>query len=266
MKKVLAIGMCSLLVLSSCGTATGTGAYVGGQFGHVIGSAIGGISGGRHGRDMGSLIGTLGGAAAGAAVGAAVDNAQQRKYEDEMARRRQANRPRRDDSGYDAQGRGDDRIVFEGEDHSHDYSLAQGQALEPKSVNASSLNGYSLRVNPQIEIRHARAVDANEDMVLVRNEECTISFEIINHSDRPLFNVQPTVVEVTGNKHVSISPNLNIESIPPKGGVRYTATILADKKLKDGEVKIRIAVAQNNREITSQIQELTIPTRKKRQD
>ena len=263
MKKVLLIGMSGLLILSSCGTATGTGAYVGGQFGHVIGSAIGAISGGRHGHDVGALIGTVGGVAAGAAIGAAVDNAEQRKYQEEVANRRRMNPPTRDESGFDAYGRGDDRIDFDGDGSTPGYNIASSQTVVPQTVSASSLGGYSLHVNPQIEIRHARVADANEDMVLVRNEECTVSFEIINHSDKPLFNVQPTVMEVTGNKHIHISPNLNIERIPPRQGVRYSATILADGRLKDGEVVIRIAVAQNNREITSQIQELTVPTRKK---
>jgi hypothetical protein len=233
MKKVLFIGLCGLLVLSSCGTATGTGAYVGGQFGHVIGSAIGGITGGRHGHDVGSLIGTVGGVAAGAAVGAAVDHAQQNRFEKEMAQRRQL-----DDSGYNAQGRGDDRIDFE--------------------------TSYMERESESLLIRNVHVVDGDQDAVLVRNEECRISFEIMNYSDKPVHNVQPIVMEVTGNKHVQISPNLNIERIRPGEGVRYSATILADGRLKDGEVKIKIGVSKHAREIASQNQVLTIQTRKKK--
>lgn len=276
MKKVLVLMLCGVLVLSSCGTATGTGAYVGGSFGHVIGSAIGGISGGWRGEHWGSLVGTVGGAVAGAAIGAAVDNSQRQKYERaEEARRQRVERQQQenarrdtsyqyDESGYDPQGRGDDRITFDDADPTRSqYNIATAQTMEPSEVNISAFGGYSVQETPTIEIRNARVADANQDWVLTRNEECRVSFEIMNNSDHPIRNVQPAVVETTGNKHVYISPNLNIESIRPHRGVRYTATILADGRLKDGEVKIRIAVSQNNKTIVSQMQELTIPTRKK---
>ncbi len=135
--------------------------------------------------------------------------------------------------------------------------------MDPTAEVASSFDGYRLHLNPAIEIRNARVIDANEDGVLTRGEACSVVFEIMNNSSQTLYNIQPTVVDVTGNKHVHISPNLRVESILPGRGVRYTATVLADGRLKDGEVSIRIAVAQNNREITSQIKEFTVPTRKK---
>lgn len=247
---------------------------MGGQFGHVIGSAIGGITGGFRGHEVGSLIGTVGGAVAGAAIGAAVDNAQQKRYE-KVATERQTVRPQgqgsqhqqgtADESGYDPQGRGDDRIVFdEGEPSSRGrYTISNPRDLEPTEENIASVDGEDYRQCPLLLIRNARVVDANHDMVLTRNEECKISFEIINNTDHPVFNVRPTLIELTGNKHVHISPNLDVESIPAKGGIRYTATILADGKLKDGEVKMRIAVTHNRSEVVSQIQELSIPTRKK---
>lgn len=281
MKKVLAISLSGLLVLTSCGTASGTGAYVGGQFGHVIGSAIGGITGGRHGHDVGSLIGTIGGAAAGAMIGAAVDNQHNQEVREHRRQvetrrgvqtRRQVgsdagySRSDSDESGYDPQGRGDDRIDFGGGDSpspSRGYSMSVARTVDPTPEVVSSFDGYRLRVNPAIEIRNARVADANEDGVLTRGEACSVVFEIMNNSDRTLYNIQPTVVDVTGNKHVHISPNLRIESIAPGHGVRYTATVLADSRLKDGEVSIRIAVAQNDREITSQIKEFTVATRKK---
>jgi hypothetical protein len=45
--------------------------------------------------------------------------------------------------------------------------------------------------------------------------------------------------------------------------VRYTATILAGKKLKDGSVKIRVGAAVANHELTAQEKEFTIVTRRK---
>lgn len=241
MKKSLIIGLCGVLVLSSCYSTAGTGAYVGGQFGHVIGSAVGGISGGRHGHDVGSLIGTVGGAVAGAAVGAAVENAQRNKYEKQSAGRYVDRVDSRDGSGFDPQGGGDDRIDFDG---------------------ASSFSSFQPAAQPLL-IRNVRLSDANDDMILTRNEECTVTFEIMNNSGKPLYNVQPTVMEVTGNKHVHISPNLVVDHIRPHKGVRYTATIKADGRLKDGMVKVRIGVSHHNGEISSQTREMVITTRKK---
>ena len=71
------------------------------------------------------------------------------------------------------------------------------------------------------------------------------------------------VFDISGNKHIQISPNLHIESIPPHSGVRYTASILADRKLKDGVAVICIAVTLSNKEITSEMQEFTLQTRKR---
>lgn len=49
----------------------------------------------------------------------------------------------------------------------------------------------------------------------------------------------------------------------PNRGVRYTATVVGDRKLKDGEISIKVAVAQDNNEITSQIKEFKITTKRK---
>lgn len=234
MKKGIVVLLGVIVILSSCGTNAGTGAYVGGQFGHVIGSAIGGIAGGWRGSDMGSLIGTVGGVVAGAAIGSAIDNAEQKKYEDYKASRKVMRREsQHDDSGYDPLGRGDDRIDF--------------------SPSKSSL-----------EIRNPKIIETQHDGVLTRGEEYSVVFEIYNTSDHPVFDVRPLVEDITRNKHVVISPNLRVESIAPYQGVRYTATIMADSRLKDGEIIIRICVAQGQHEITSQSREFRVPTAKKR--
>ena len=67
----------------------------------------------------------------------------------------------------------------------------------------------------------------------------------------------------TGNKHLHISPNLHVESISPNSGVRYTATVLAGKKLKDGTAKIRVGATVGNQELTAQEHEFTIVTKRK---
>ena len=238
-----------LMLVSSCGSYTATGAYVGAQFGHVIGSAVGGIAGGWRGHDVGSLIGTLGGAAAGAAIGAVAEEASTRRVERRIEQRRQAECQQTDDeSGFDPTGSGDDRIEFD-----------EGT---PESSERSYTVDELSRKFP-IEIRNAQVLDKSGDGVLMRGEECTVRFEIMNNTNETVYDLCPLVEDATGNKHVAISPNLRIESIAPHRGVRYTATILADRHLKDGQIVVRVGVARGQEKVTSQTRQFTIPTKKK---
>ena len=288
MKKSFILLLCPLLLLTGCGTYTGEGAAVGGSFGAILGSAIGGISGGRRGSDIGTLIGVAGGAAIGAAMGAAADEQVARdreeyrrqrtgNYQYDRANDRYAHRDaaydarndarkadRDDDSGFNASNSGDDRIDFDApgpRDGRGTYSAAAPRAYTP---SPGAEPGYKIKYNSLIEIRNARVIDADRNGVLRAGEECKVTFEIMNNSSKTLYDVQPTVFDVTGNKHIHISPNLHVESIAPNSGIRYTASILADKKLKDGAIVIRVAVAQGNHEITSQVQEFTVRTQRAR--
>ena len=73
----------------------------------------------------------------------------------------------------------------------------------------------------------------------------------------------PSVMEITGNKHIEISDNVMIESIEPGKGIRYTALVRADDRLKDGEAVFRIGVYQGRKEIVSQTQDFRIQTSKR---
>lgn len=245
MKKVFFPLLLVLTVLmSSCGTYTATGAYTGAQFGHIIGSAIGGIGGGWRGHHTGSLIGTMGGAVAGAAIGAAIDNAHDRRVE----RMYGNNQPSQDDYGYYNNGGGaaDDRITFD-----------EGPATPERSFSVDEL----ARKVP-IEIRNAEVIDKDGDGMLVRGEVCNVAFEIWNNTDHTIFDLYPLVEDVTGNKHVVVSQNLRVESLLPHRGIRYTASIQADKRLKDGEIVIRVGVAKGNEVIESQTRQFTVKTAK----
>lgn len=122
---------------------------------------------------------------------------------------------------------------------------------------------YADDVISMLEVRHAEIFESLSDGVLTRGEECTVVFEIHNTSDDTVYDVCPFVEDATGNKHINISPNLRIESIGPRQAIRYTATILADKKLKNGEIIVRLGVAQGGRTISTQTREFRVPTAKK---
>ena len=244
MKKTLVLTVSSLLLLTSCGSYTASGIYTGGTFGSIIGSAIGGIAGGPRGSDIGTLIGMAGGAAVGAAVGAAADNAQQQRYEDYRASRQQRTVESRQPQTYQDNGVADDRLYGFDEDFN-----------TPRNYGGENLC--------DIEIRNPRLLDASRDGELGRGEEARMVFEVFNNSSKPAFGVLPTVMEVTGNKHIRVSENVLVECIQPGKGIRYTAVIRTDDRLKDGEAVFRIGVMQRNKDIPSQSREFHIRTNKR---
>lgn len=261
-KTIIAFSLLALL-FSSCGTYTGQGAYVGAQFGTILGSAVGGLSGGWRGSDAGAIIGMASGAAIGAAIGAAADQREADRYED-YRRERDSRRsgsvslpPTSDHSGYDANNGGDDRVDFGIAGPNVEQSGATNKA--PATVSVDQLK----RMRPAIELRNVCIVGNSQEGIIHAGEQCKVVFEIMNRSQHTLYDVQPIVTELSGNKHLHISPNLHIESIAAGTGVRYTATVLADKRLKDGQAVLRVAVAHYDREQESLTQQFTLMTRKR---
>jgi len=243
MKKMLILSLGVLMVMSSCGTYEATGAYTGAHFGSIIGSAIGGITGGWRGHDVGSLVGMAGGAVVGAAIGKAADEKAEQRAQERYENHRRANAARHgelnnDDSGYDPYGRGDDRIFLDG------MSGAPQGAATPVAL----------------EIRNARFMDTSRDGYLTRGETARVVFEIHNPSATPVYGVLPSVLEVTGNKHIFISENVLVESIQPNQTIRYTAQVKTDNRLKDGQAIFRVSVLQRGREISSQSREFKVIT------
>lgn len=268
MKKVILLMLCSSLVMSSCDTYTGSGAYAGGSIGSILGSAIGGLSGGPRGSDMGTIIGMAGGAVVGAVIGSQADQAKadrEAAYQQDRIERRSgsdySNTPVTDNPEiFDSNNGGDDRLYdFKGKDYTGDYSAQQPTTSMP-SATVEEL-GARFSYSPTLEIVNARFVDDNEDNCLNRNETCKVIFEIVNRGYKPVYDVVPTVVETTGNKHIFISPSIHVEKISPGSGVRYTAMVKADRKLKDGMARFCVSVIHEGKSI-SKVNEFNIPTKR----
>lgn len=266
MKKVILLILCSSLVMGSCDTYTGSGAYAGGSIGSILGSAIGGLSGGPRGSDMGTIIGMAGGAVVGAVIGSQADQAQadrEAAYQQDRVERRSgsdySNTPVTDNPEiFDSNNGGDDRLYdFKGKDYTGDYSAQQPTTSMP-TATVEEL-GARFSYSPTLEIVNARFVDDNEDNCLNRNETCKVIFEIVNRGHEPVYDVVPTVVETTGNKHIFISPSIHVEKISPGSGVRYTAMVKADRKLKDGMARFCVSVIHEGKSI-SKVNEFNIPT------
>ncbi|MBR1468999.1 MAG: hypothetical protein IJ605_02650 [Prevotella sp.] len=267
MKKVMIYTAVVALLVTGCGTYQGTGTYVGAQFGSILGSAIGGISSGHRGSNIGTVVGMVGGAVVGSAIGAAADQKNRQEVHDhyqkvmERKAREQGYGYDDNDSGFDATMSGDDRLYdFHSSDYTGNYSAQPGTTVMPMSSSVEQL-AQGLKYTSAIEIRNARVVDQDQNSVISRGEVCKVIFEIYNHSDKPLFDIQPTVMETTGNKHIYISPNMHVERVDPGQGIRYTAMLKADNRLKDGMARICVSVLQSNKAI-SKVCEFNVPTRK----
>ena len=281
MKNATLLTVCAALLLGSCGTYTATGAYAGGTLGSILGSAIGGISGGPRGSDVGTIVGMASGAIIGSAIGAKADEKreedlyQYRRDREELAyERRQQQRVQRQEevygygneaeeinSGFDASNSGDDRLYdFNGTDNSDNYTVQEPTVVVRAASSARNMT-ERLHYSPAIEIRNARFIDGNQDNVISRGELCKVVFEVMNRGKEVLYDVQPTVIETTGNKHIYISPSLQIEKIMPEAGVRYIAIVKADNLLKDGMVRFCVSAVQGNKAI-SKVCEFNIPTQK----
>lgn len=299
MKKSIILMTCGLLLLSSCNTYTGSGAYSGGMLGSILGSAIGGISGGARGSDLGTIVGMAGGAIIGGAIGQAQDQARQRdidQYEHDREERAAARARRHapygqygdgmygrhgevseieqapyaapdtavvgaDESGYDASNSGDDRLYdFQSPDYTGSYSAQKAQTAMPAQSGMEQM-AQGMTYNAELVVRNARFVDDNQDGIIERGEICKIIFEVVNRGTTPVYDVQPTVIEATGNRHIFISPNMHVERLMPGKGIRYTAMVKADNRLKEGTARFCVSVIQGGRSI-SQVSEFHIPTRK----
>lgn len=266
MKKIFITLMCSTLLLSSCDTYTGSGAYAGGSIGSILGSAIGGLSGGPRGSDMGTLIGMAGGAVVGAMVGSQADQNEARRQQAASdraysSRSQSYNRSSVSNSQiFDSNNGGDDRLYdFQSSDYTGSYSAQQPTTSVPSATVEEFGNNFSY--SPSLEIVNARFVDSNQDNVLSSNETCKLIFEVKNTGKQTVYDVVPTVVETTGNKHIYISPNIHVEKIEPGSGIRYTAMVKADRRLKDGTARFCVSVIHDGKAI-SKVNEFNIPTRR----
>ena len=268
MKKGSVIMMGAALLVSSCTTGAGAGAYAGSSLGSVLGSAIGGIVGGPHGSDVGTIFGMAGGAVVGGALGDAAEKAQHRsaqQYDDDTYASGNSGNYVGDDFDpsqmVDNSNSGDDRIDF-GAPSSSGANATMGNAPmsnapmsnapSSQSVDASRVEQIygNAKSDGKLTIRNVRFADSNGDGMLSGDEIGRVSFEIYNETDAPIYNFDPSVVEAEANKRIYISPSVRVENIMPGQGLRYTATVKADRRIKDGEIRLLVSAQKEGKPIS----------------
>ena len=269
--------MGAALLVSSCTTGAGAGAYAGSSLGSVLGSAIGGIVGGPHGSDVGTIFGMAGGAVVGGALGDAAEKAQRRsaqQYDDDTYA--SGNSRSYSNGGnstnyvgddfdpsqmVDNSNSGDDRIDF-GAPSSSGANATMGNvpmanvpmsnAPSSQSVDASRVEQIygKAKSDGKLTIRNVRFADSNGDGMLSGDEIGRVSFEIYNETAAPIYNFDPSVVEAEANKRIYISPSVRVENIMPGQGLRYTATVKADRRIKDGEIRLLVSAQKEGKPIS----------------
>ena len=274
MKKCSVMIMSAALVASSCTTGAGTGAYAGSSLGSVLGSAIGGIAGGPRGSDIGTIFGMAGGAVVGAAVGDAATKQHHQDQDDTyMPSSNYNNKPvyeqpySSNQPSYssnqqpvddidptqmvDTTNSGDDRIDFDVNSSSTlpnnnpdtSVSMDAGKVEQKYGANKAAESG-------KITIKNVRFVETAEHNVLHGGEVGKVKFEMYNETQAPIYNFMPTVVEADGNKRIYISPSVRVENIMSGQGLRYTATVKADKRIKDGEIRLLVSAQRDGKPIS----------------
>lgn len=240
MKKLIVYVFIFALVVSSCGTRAAQGAYTGSQIGSVLGSAIGGISNGWRGRDIGTVVGLVGGAVVGGAIGNACDNAAKKKqtraydeYEDD----------------------------YDDDDEDDDYYENDG-TYQRRHTERRNYTGSLTRYSQKAELCNIMFYDGDDNGILQGDENAEIEFEIRNTSGGTIYDVKPVIEEISGMKHINISPSMIIESIGEGKRMRYTAYIKTGRKIKDGRATFRISVYDENNTLIAPRTEFEVETRR----
>ena len=227
MKKQLTVFLLSVLLLSGCasGRMGNPGAIVAGaSIGGSLGGSIGGLIGDNNRGWRGGYRGSAIGNIVGTIAGAAIGSA--------LTAPRQ--KPIEDDA----------------------------YVPEVREVRVQKYKKQPVQQPvSQLKLRRIRFIDDNRSHVIDAGENSKIIFEIMNEDRKPVYNVVPVVETVGKVKHIGISPSVMVEEILPGEGIRYTASIHAGNRLKDGEVTFRVAVADENGVICDS-QEFTLPTQR----
>ena len=225
MKTQILVLFFSTLLLSGCATGrvgSPSGVYAGASIGGTLGNAVGGLigesNGGWRGGYRGSAIGTIVGTIAGAAVGNALTT------------------PR------------DEKDSYYPETRMRMYSKSNVERTRP----------YIRESLTHLKVRNIRFIDDSRTRSINAGESSKVIFEVMNEGNEIVYNVVPLVEQLTDMKYIGISPSVMIEKINPGEGIRYTATIYAGAKLRDGEVTLRVAVSDENGSICDSL-EFTVP-------
>ena len=135
-------------------------------------------------------------------------------------------------------------------------NYADGYAAEENAPSESYYAPSGLRIT------NIRFIDTNRNQTIDADEKCKLIFDIVNDGDVAAYNVTPIVEEVSGMKHLQVSPSAQISYMPVGNQILYTAVIQSGKRLKTGEAVFRVYTSESNGAL-SDTHEFAIPTCKR---
>ena len=194
MKKILTTAMVAVLIMTLTACDSAREFY-GMATGASLGGVFGSAIGGITGGRRGHDVGTIAGMVIGGAIGAAVNRD---KPSGHMSKKETSSSDYYGDYDYD--------------DYTYDKSPSPFANLE---------------------IENLRFVDPDDHTYIGAGSHTHLVFEIRNYGEEVVFDIAP-VVTVSGTKEILLSPTAIVSELPPGRAVRYTADIVATKKLKNG--------------------------------
>ena len=136
-----------------------------------------------------------------------------------------------------------------------------------KSRTSDYYNGYDYNDYRQngsnspyadLIVENLRFVDMNSNSHIDADEHGKLIFEIRNVGNDYIYDIAP-VITVSGTKEIYLSPTAIISELGPGKAVRYTAEMIATRKLKNGYADFSIGFSNGNELYT--IRSFQLPTR-----
>ena len=93
-----------------------------------------------------------------------------------------------------------------------------------KTYPSSSQYEHTSSYEPSSGLRiiNLRFIDDNRNHVIDAEEDSKLVFDVVNDGDVPAYNVTPVIEEMSGMKHILISPSAQIAYMPVGNPVSYT--------------------------------------------
>lgn len=167
-----------------------------------------------------------------------------------------------DETKFDPTNSGDDTLYdFQSSDYTGSYTASEPNHVEP-SVRYDEIELKDYKAPKPLEVRNARFVDDNQDNSINANEMCKLIFEVYNVGSEPVYDVQPMVKEMTGQKRIMISGTIHVERINPGKGIRYTAMVKAGKNIKGESAVFRVYAVRGSDVEASNVIEFKVDIKK----
>ena len=113
-------------------------------------------------------------------------------------------------------------------------------------------------INPyaNIEIEEVRFLDSNDSRSIEAEEHARLVFNVRNAGNDYVYDIAP-VITVSGTKEIYLSPTAIISELAPGRAVRYSADVVATKKLKSGTAHFSISFSDGDALYTVRSFEIT---------